>query len=217
MPVTVIGDRAIGGFNPNQLSEALGLGVRSDPRDPAETIPLLARVLDSLERAIRQMPDDKLDWRAPDRDRPMREFTYHISRMIRSTIRGLQTGVYETPGSADEEGLTYNSFQGIAEFCGTVTEEYKAWASKQDIGALKTLQPVAPDTAGVPSTGAPWAAGQRTGAERLDLIAGHSIQHLRQVYWVLEQFGITPKDRMADSEFPQEYVLTLISPTGGLF
>ena len=50
----------------------------------------------------------------------------------------------------------------------------------------------------------------RTGAEQLDLIAGHTTQHLRQIYFVLRSFGIDPDDPIDDSEFPPEYVLTIL-------
>ena len=75
MPITVVNDRVINGFNPRQLAEALNLGIKTDPRPPQITVPLLGRVLEAVERAVRQMPDEQLSWKAPDRDRPMNEFT----------------------------------------------------------------------------------------------------------------------------------------------
>ena len=54
------------------------------------------------------------------------------------------------------------------------------------------------------------AAGDRGGAELLDIIAGHTAHHLRQLYAVLEGFGIEPADRLEDSELPPEYVLTIL-------
>jgi hypothetical protein len=194
VPVTAIGERAISGFNPNQLSEALQLGVKVAARDPAETLPLLGRVLGAVQRAVRQMPDDKLDWTAPDRDRPMREFAYHIFLMVRNTIRALSTGA--TPEGADTEGRSYSSFQEIAGFGGTVIDEFKEWSATPD---LVTLRAPIPD-----------GSEGRNGAERLDLVAGHSVQHMRQLYFVLEEFGVTVDDRLPDSELPPEYVLTIL-------
>ena len=194
VPVTAIGDRAISGFNPNQLSEALDLGITVAPRDPAETIPLLGRVLDAVQRAIRQMPDDKLDWTAPDRDRPMREFAYHIFWMVRNTVRAFSTGA--APTGSDAEGRAYGSFSEIADFGGTVIDEYKGWSASPDLDALRARVPEGTEG--------------RSGAERLDLVAGHSVQHMRQLYFVLEEFGVTVEDRLADSELPAEYVLTIL-------
>jgi len=194
VPVTVIGDRAVMGFNPNQISEVLQLGLTVAPRDPARTIPLLGRVLEGVQRAIRQMPDEQLDWTAPDRARPMREFAFHIFRMVQTTIQGLNTGLY--PPRSDVIGRSYESFQAIADYGGTVIEEYRAWAAQQDMEALRKLPPRGAD--------------ERSAIERLDLTAGHTIQHLRQLYLVLDNFGIAPKERIQDSEFPSEYVLDIL-------
>ncbi len=194
VPVTAIGDRTISGFNPNQLSEALQLGVKVAARDPAETIPLLGRVLDAVQRAVGQMPDDRLDWTAPDRDRPMREFAYHIFLMVRNTIRAFSIGA--APSGSDTEGRSYNSFREIAEFGGTIIDEFKVWSANPDLDALRA--PV------------PDGAEGRKGAEQLDLVAGHSVQHMRQLYFVLEEFGAAVNDRLPDSELPPEYVLTIL-------
>ena len=193
MPVTVIADQAIVGFNPNQLADALQLDVKTAPHDPSETVPLLKRLLEAVERAVRQMPDDKLDWAAPDRDRPMREFAYHIFMMVQNTMEEISTGV--APARSDFIGRSYISFQDIADYGRTVIEQYRTWAPKQDVDALRT--PLA-------------KANTRSRAELLDQIAGHTTQHLRQLYSVLENFGITPKGRIQDSELPPEYVLTIL-------
>ncbi len=190
----MVDDRIVVGFNPNQLSQALQLGIEVAAREPAETIPLLGRVLKGVYRAVRQMPDDKLEWRAPDRDRPMREFAYHIFTVVLTTFQGLADGEY--PPRGDSAASSYNSFRDIADYGGKVIEEYSSWAARQDVVALGTLGPRGSD--------------DRSAAERLDLVSGHTVQHLRQLYFVLEGFGITPEDRIPDSEFPPEYVLTIL-------
>ena len=194
MPVTVVADEAIAGFNPNKLAEALQLDVKVAPQDPSQTIPLLDRLLEAVERAVRQMPDDKLDWTAPDRDRPMREFAYHIFMKAQRTMEEFSTGVV-SPGS-DLMGRSYASFQDIADYGRTIIEQYRTWAPKQDLDALSMPPPA--------------GSNARNGAERLDLIAGHVTQHLRQLYFVLENFGIMPKNRLQDSELPPQYVLTIL-------
>ena len=196
VPVTVIDGKGIAGFRPNELSKALELGKVIALRDPSETLPLLERIVTSVQRAIRQMPDDKLDYKAPDRDRPMREFGYHIFRMMQRTMKAIETGVFpsEDQATMDLPGRSFKSFHEIADFGETVIKEYRGWMSKQDIEALKESP----------------GEGLRSGAEQLDLIAGHTTQHLRQLYFVLESFGITPEERMQDSDFPPEYVLTIL-------
>ena len=198
MPVTVIGDNKIAGFRPNDLSQALRLGVSVAPREPSETLPILERLIGANLRAVRQMPEDKLDYQAPDRDRPMREFGYHIFRNIQRTMQAINTGVFpmEDQATQDLPGRSFQSFEEIAAFGDEVLRDYRGWAPEQDVEVLKSP----------PAQG----SGLRSGAEQLDLISGHTTQHLRQLYYLLESFGITPEDRLQDSDLPQEYILTLL-------
>lgn len=202
LPVTIIGGQPIVGYSPNKISEALGLGVKLAPRDPDQTIPLLGRVMEAFRRSVRQMPDDKLNWTAPDRDRPMSQFVYHVFRWGERTMEAVDSGVY-APVMDDEIGLSYESFQDLADFGTQVLERYFEWSANQAFVALRNHPPLASD--------------DKTVAERLDVITGHTVQHLRQLYWVMDEFGVVPEDRIPDSELPQEYILTLVSKTGGLF
>ena len=194
VPVTVIADKAIAGFNPDQLVKGLHINVKVVLHDPSETLPLIRRALEAVERVVWQMPDGKLDWTAPDRNRPMSEFTYHIFLMVQNTIEELSAGV-ASPRS-DLNGLSYTSFQDIAQYGRAVIDQYRAWAAKQDLDVLRKPPPAGSDA--------------KSGAERLDLLAGHTVQHLRQLYSVLETFGITPENRIPDGEWPSEYVLATL-------
>ena len=194
MPITVVNERVINGFNPRQLAEALNLGIKTDPRPPQITVPLLGRVLEAVERAVRQMPDEQLSWKAPDRDRPMNEFTYHIFGVSRRAFRGIVTGVYEP--FEENAGRSFTRFEDVAEFGRQVVAEYKETQQTLDLDALAQRGP---------------SPGEDVGAaEQLDRITGHAVQHLRQLYFVLESFDCTPNQKLEDSEFPPEYVLTIL-------
>ncbi|MFC2065701.1 DinB family protein [Chloroflexota bacterium] len=187
----MIADKAIAGFNPSQLADALHLGIKGISRDPSEMIPLIERALEAVERAVRQMPDEKLNWTAPNRNRPMCEFAYHIFMVVQNIMKGFSIGIAFP--EFDLTGRSYTSFQDIAEHGRTVIDQYRDWASKQDLDALRK-----PPLAG---------SDAQSGAKRLDFLVGHTIQHLRQLYALLETFGITPENRVPDSEWPSEYVL----------
>ena len=195
MPVTAVaGKPPINGFDPKRINEYLQLGLTIQPRSPEVTVPLLGRVLDAVEGAIRQMPDDKLDWSAPDRDRPMREFTYHIFTVTMNTVRGLVSGQYTPMNDAPGRGFT--SFQAVADYGHRLVEEYKQWAARENPRVLARMGPRGND--------------ERSAADRLDVATGHAVQHLRQIYFVLRQFGIEPLNPMRDDDFPPEYVLTIL-------
>lgn len=200
VPVTVIGDRAIVGFRPQELSEALNLGVAVDRRDPSETLPLLDRLLVAVQRAVQQMPDEKLDFYAPDRERPMREFGYHIFRRISIVMEGMDTGTFPVEDVSAEQLRPYQSFKDIAKFGRQVIERYRAWAARQDLEALRHPPP----------PGFQLRYGADNGADLLDVNAQHTTHHLRQLYFALESFGIAPQGRLLDEELPAEYVLTIL-------
>ena len=189
----MITDKAILGFNPNEIMEALQGTVKVLPRDPSEVIPLIERALEAVERAVRQMPDEKLEWSIPQRKRPMREFTLNIFSHALSIIE--ERGI-DTPVESEVTINCYASFRDIADYGKTIIEKYCAWASKQNLDTLRTPPPV--------------ALKSKSGAERLDLVAGAIVHHLRQLYSILENFGITPKNRVQDCEWPSEYVLTIL-------
>lgn len=189
----MIADKAILGFNPNEIIEALQGANKVFPLDPSETIPLIKRALEAVECAVRQMPDEKLDWSIPQRKRPMRDFTHHIFSHALSIIEGRGTDV---PVGFEVTISSYTSFRDIADYGKTVIEKYYAWASKQDLDTLRTPPPA--------------GSKAKSGEERLDLVAGAIVHHLRQLYSILENFGITPKNRVQDREWPSEYILTLL-------
>lgn len=195
VPVTVTSSQAIQGFNPDRLAEVFQLDVNVALNAPSRIVPLLGRVLKAVERVVRQMPDDKLDWAIPGRSRPLSELAYHIFARVENIMEELATG--SALSRSDASGGTYASFQEIAGYGRKVTEEFCSWASQQDCREA-------------PQTALGDEPGSTRMAERLDHVAAHSIHHLRQLYLVLEDFGITPEDRLEDSELPPEYVLSIL-------
>jgi len=195
VPVTAVaGKPPINGFDPKRINEYLQLGLTIQPRSPEVTVPLLGGVLEAAERAIRQMPDDRLDWSAPDRDRPMREFTYHIFTVTMNSVRGLTSGQY--PPMNDAPGRDFTSFQTVADYGHRLVDEYKQWAARENPRVLARMGPRGGD--------------ERSVSDRLDVTTGHAVQHLRQIYFLLGQWGINANNPMQDDDFPPEYVLTIL-------
>ncbi len=193
LPVTVIANKAVLGFNPNEIMEALQGTIKVLPLDRSETILLIERALEAVERAVRQMPDEKLDWSIPQRKRPMREFTYHIFSHALSIIEEWGTNV---PAESEVTINGYTSFRDIADYGKTIIEKYRAWASKQNLNTFRT-PPLIESKA-------------KSEVDQVDLAAGAIVHHLRQLYSILEDFGITPEHRVPDCEWPSEYVLTIL-------
>ncbi len=193
LPVTVIADKTILGFRPNEIMEALHRTINTFTRDPSETIPIIERALEAVVSVVRQMPDEKLDWAAPQRKRSMREFTQHIFVHALSLMVERINDVQAWP---EVKMDSHADFQSIADYGKTVITKFRTWAQLQDLDALR-------ETTGM-------ALKTSTGAEQLELAAGQIIQHLRQLYSILDTFGIKPENRVHDSEWPEEYVLRIL-------
>jgi hypothetical protein len=196
-PVTVIDGKPIPGFNPNGILEAMKSDKKMVPRDPSETIPLIEKMMEAFERAIRQMPDDKLEWHIPKRKRTMKEasqnvFFHVITVLEKRDIIDLES-TYPKP--------EYTSFQQIAGWGRKVGEEFHNWASQQDLNNLRKIPSPVPTQK---------TENPNTMVQELDTIAGQVCHHTRQFYNILEGFGITPEKRVQDSELPPEYVLSTL-------
>jgi hypothetical protein len=196
VPTVVIGsmekpEAILSGFDRRRLAAALSLAPQPRLVRAAVLLPLIGRVLDAAARAVRQMPDAILDWEAPDRPRPMREFAPHIFAVAQAWWqqidgRPIQYRLGDEPH--------FDSFTQVARWATPLVEEYVLWAARQDAEELER-RPI---------------AEERTAADVLDLMAGHSIQHLRQVCFVLRANGIEPLDPIPDEDLPAEYVLTIL-------
>ena len=151
---------------------------------------MVERALEAVERAVRQMPADKLTWSAPGRARPMNELTYHVFTRVKYAIEEFTTGV-PSPRAYDA-GRSYTNFQDIADFGRTIIEQYRAWVLQLGSESPKD------------------EAYTTRKMERLDNLAAHTTQHLRQLYFVLESSGIIPENKLEDAELPPEYVLSIL-------
>ena len=140
---------------------------------------------------------------SPDQHLSLGEFGFHIFRIAQRTFEegdGISIGLLplENPISSTSPRNAFETFNDIVEFGDFVLHEYRDWVEQNN--NIEMLG----QTLGK-------GAGLRSGADQLDIIAGHTTQHLRQLYLVLDKLGITPINKVSDSELPPEYVLTLLS------
>jgi len=79
VPVTLFGDRAVQGFDVPALRDLLGLPADgSGSLSPDELLEKYRLIFAAAQRAIVQIPEDKLDWVTPGRERTLRQLTWHI-------------------------------------------------------------------------------------------------------------------------------------------
>jgi hypothetical protein len=61
----------VAGWNPSRLAALPGVACVEQTAPPSELIASPRMLLNAAPRAVRQVPDDRLDMRSPDRARPL--------------------------------------------------------------------------------------------------------------------------------------------------
>jgi hypothetical protein len=175
VPATVAGDRAVHGWNPGALAGLVGVSwVEGERLAPDELARRLDAVLAATQRAMRQVPRQHLGMKAPGRDRTVRELGYHVFRLSAAFadtrelghLDGAWFGENPPPGMADGGA--------VAAYGGTVRERLAAFFARPGWceGRVSTYY------------------GEQTAHELMERTTWHAAQHLRQIYWFLDQMGI---------------------------
>jgi len=146
-------------------------------------------VLNTAQTIISQIPDNKMLERViPNRERPIRLLAHHVFRIgeafLETVIDGKEYAIQHA-NVPPAEG-TYTKGPQIAEYGQSVVKRLQDWWAqlKDKSGAqkLKTYY------------------GDQPLHMVLERSTWHSAQHARQLTYLLEQFGIEPKRRLAPED-----------------
>jgi hypothetical protein len=179
VPVVSRGDKYTFAQNMRDVAKFLGLDeAGTEQLPPTELVSRMASVLETASRLIRQIPDDKLGGKLPNRDRTYRVLSFHIFRIPEAfleTARGgtLSTGMLGKPPPDDMQ-----TSAAIADFGDQVRRDVVRWWA--GLANKTARQPV--DT----------YYGRQPMHDLLERTTWHSTQHVRQIGLVLETLGITP-------------------------
>ncbi len=190
VPVTVIGDRTILGFNRKELAASLHLSFTKEKKTADQTFfDCLDRVLEALIRASRQVPPDRFMWKTPDRDRSMKVFCYHILADPNHVMEGIATQKFDGSFklSYAEAVERFSNMEEVARFGEETRSRLHHWS--------KTIGPQELDRT------IEAYSGKTNGTELLHLVLAHTAHHLRQLYDCLNKLGVTPRDPLGEEDF----------------
>lgn len=181
VPVVVKGDQYVLGWNPTKVGELLGFEAREVSTTPEHMLSTMRTVLDATLRAVRQIPDEMLTWKSPDRDRPLRQLVHHMFRNYELSVDADILGEFpaRTTWRMTRDVPTFDSTQRLVRYGEMVREKFNAWFSVVDPKAFEAS--IDADV------------GPRTLMQVLERTRLHSSFHLRQVYAFLEAGGLTPE------------------------
>jgi DinB superfamily len=180
VPVVSRGNRFVFAQVIRDVVEFLGLEEKTAPvLSPSELAARYDHVLATAIRLVRQMPDDKLETRLPNRPRSWRMVMHHIFQIPTAYLDMEQQG-----GTLSRERLgvlpppEMRTSAAIADFGESVRARFDGWwqrAKDEDFA-----RPV------------PTYFGETSRHEMFERTVWHSAQHTRQIASLLEQARITP-------------------------
>ena len=190
VPVTVVGNETVVGFNREELSRLFSLGDARERRvADARFFETFDKILEAVIRAVLQVPASHLMWRSLDRDRPLKVFCYHMLADPNHVMDAISTRKYDGGFKLTytKEAERFRTMEELARF-GEDTRARLREASRNLTGAELDC-PI--DS----------YAGQTNGHELLYQVLSHTAHHLRQLYEMLHIIGVEPTDRLMEEDF----------------
>lgn len=190
VPVTVLGGKVVIGFNRDELIRLFKLSGKKPERvADSRLFETFDKILEAVIRGALQVPPDRLLWRSPDRDRPLKVFCYHILADPDHVLDAIAAQRYDgsfklTYGEASER---FRTMEDIARFGEETRSRLKA--AKKSLTA-ETLDRIIEGY-----------AGQTNGHELLHQVLSHTAHHLRQLYEMLRIIGVKPESPLSDEDF----------------
>lgn len=190
VPVTVLGDKVVLGFNRDELTRLFSLpDDRTRRVADSRFFETLDKVLEAVIRAALQVPASHLMWRSPDRDRPLKVFCYHILADPNHVLDALSTQHYDGSFKLTyvEASQRFRTMEEIALF-GQETRARLRDAAER-LTAADLNRPIA------------GYAGATNGHKLLHQVLSHTAHHLRQLYDLLRRIGVEPDTPLEEKDF----------------
>ena len=189
VPVTIMAEQVVIGFNPTELARMFGLNAEVAVADLPTMVAKYETVLTAACRAFRQLSAEHWDWESPERQRTLGQFCFHLSDRPDRALNAYLTGLYanEDRGRDVADVLGDVGFEEVALNIEDVLRRVnQALTGDAIIDLDKVL-----DT----------YMGQKTAGEMMDLALGHSVHHLKQLYEYVSIIGIDPIDPLGAEDF----------------
>jgi hypothetical protein len=145
-------------------------------------------ILGAAQRYMRQMTNDDLDQKLPNRDRQVRQLCYHVHRIVDGfcdVMEGVENE-FHTKIADNSHPAEIVTGEDLATYGEGVLKRFQAWHA-------------AYDGDGSESANAYW--GDVTLRELLERVTWHPGQHVRQLKMYMEGRGNGPKEPIDDAVF----------------
>jgi len=194
VPATIVGDRIVHGWNPEALAELVGVRYRAHEKlTPAELAERMDLVLAATQRAIRQVPRERLGMKYPGRDRTVHQLGFHVFRVAASFADTREQGHLTSDWFEEKAPPAMADGDAVARYGETVRRRLAAFFERPGWcdGLVSTYY------------------GPQTAPDFMERTTWHCAQHLRQIYWFLDEMGVAKDAPLTDADleglpFPKE-------------
>lgn len=194
VPATIVGDRVVHGWNPQALAELVGVRYRAPKKlSPVELAERMDVVLAATQRAIRQVPREHLGMKYPGRDRTVRQLGFHAFRVAASFMDTREQGGLLSDWFEENAPPEMADGEAVARYGETVRKRLDAYYTRPGWcdGEVSTYY------------------GPQSAPDFMERTTWHAAQHLRQIYWFLDQMGVEAEAPLTDADleglpFPTE-------------
>jgi hypothetical protein len=185
VPATIMGDRFVHGWNPKALAELVGASYGERKQlAPAELAALLDRVLAATQRAMRQIPREHLGMKKPGRDRTVHQLGFHVFRISASFVDTREQGYLSADVFEERAPAEMVDGEAVARYGDTVRRRIADYVTRPGWcdGTVETYY------------------GLQGTHDFMERTTWHAAQHLRQIYWFLDQMGVKAEAPITDTD-----------------
>lgn len=187
VPVVAIGDRFVNAVRLKEVAELVGTAYQEQTKLPPEQlVEKLDRVLAATARYIRQVPDDKLELKSPDRDRPLRGVAYHAFRLVQAFLDATAGTELTVAALAEPAPPDLTTGAAIAAYGEGVRERVRAWWKSAAGRSFDDLIPT--------------YYGPEPLHDLLERTTWHAAQHVRHLMLFLSWIEIEPDGPITEAD-----------------
>lgn len=179
VPAVTVGDRAVHGWNPAGYAALVGVDYKPVVKlAPPVLAARLDRILATTEALVRRIPDERMEWTPPERNRPLADLGYHIFRLSLGFVEGVDRDSFPETVHTETAPPDLRTGEAIARYGALVRARLAGWFA----GAGGDEYTRVVETY--------W--GPVIAHDLLERTTWHAGQHLRQLYILADRIDVTP-------------------------
>ncbi|HYE91134.1 MAG TPA: DinB family protein [Terriglobales bacterium] len=168
------------GWNPQAYAELVGVDYTPVTKlSPQVLAARLDTILASTESLVRLIPDERMEWTPPERNRPLADLAYHIFRLSLGFAEGVDRDSFPDTVHTETAPADLRTGEAVARYGALVRARLSGWfagAGQDEYARIVHTY---------------W--GPVVAHDLLERTTWHAGQHLRQLYILAERIALTPE------------------------